>query len=289
MDATQQHKVKVGKFEVIRVVEDASPTSPRFLWHNGSRETLAPHLDWLAPHFYTPDTNRIRMQIKTMVLKTPHHTILVDTCLGNHKKRDYEGWNMRTGPFLEDLGRAGVRPDDVDYVICTHLHVDHVGWNTRFENGKWVPTFPKAQYLFAEPEYLHWKEQKEGEFGEIFRDSVKPIVDAGLHRLVPVDFTVEDGVRFESTPGHTPGHCSVHLTSGGQEAVITGDMMHHPIQIAEPDWASKFDTDPAMGTATRRAFCNRYADRDVQIIGTHFSVPSLRIVGKGDQWRVKVV
>ncbi len=288
MDHGTSAAVKIGQIEVTHVVEDASPTSPRFLFADATRETLAPHAHWLAPHFYTPDTNRIRMAIQTMVVRTPHHTILVDTCLGNHKHRAYEGWHLRNGPFLADLGRAGVRPEDVNYVICTHLHVDHVGWNTRLVNGKWIPTFPKAQYLFAQPEYDYWKTQEEGESGVIFHDSIKPVVDAGLHRLVPVDFALEDGVRFESTPGHTPGHCSVHLTSGGQEAVITGDMMHHPIQIAAPEWCSKFDTDPAQGLATRRAFCGRYSDRDVRILGTHFAVPALRIVDDHGKWAVKV-
>ena len=288
MERGRTPAVKIGQFEVTHVVEDASPTSPRFLFSDATREALAPHAHGMAPHFYTAETNRIRMSIQTMVVRTRHHTILVDTCLGNHKHRAYEGWHLRNGPFLEDLGRAGVRPEDVNYVICTHLHVDHVGWNTRLVDGKWVPTFPKAHYLFAQPEYDFWKTKQEGEFGQIFQDSVKPVVDAGLHRLVPVDFTLEDGVRFESTPGHTPGHCSVHLSSGGQEAVITGDMMHHPLQIAAPEWCTKFDTDPAQALATRRAFCDRYADRDVQILGTHFAVPSIRIVGKGGKWGVQV-
>lgn len=288
MDATAQMSVKVGQISVTRVIEEAAPTSPRFLFAEATRESLAPHARWMEPYFYTAETNRIRMAIQTMVLRTRHHVILVDTCLGNHKHRAYEGWHLRNGPFLEDLGRAGVRPEDVDYVICTHLHVDHVGWNTRLVNGQWVPTFPKAQYLFAQPEYDFWKTQQDGESGVIFHDSIKPVVDAGQVRLVPVDFAVEDGVRFESTPGHTPGHCSIHLASAGQEAVITGDMMHHPLQIVAPEWCTKFDTDSAQALATRRAFCARYADRDVQIIGTHFSVPSLRIVGRGDGWQVRV-
>jgi glyoxylase-like metal-dependent hydrolase (beta-lactamase superfamily II) len=279
---------KIGQFAVTRVVEEDTPTSLRFLWSHVTRESIAPHLSWLAPHFYLPDINRIRMNIQTYVVRTPRHVILVDTCLGNDKQRDYPGWNLRHGPFLENLARAGVRPDEVDTVFCTHLHVDHVGWNTRWEGGRWVPTFPKAQYLFARPEYEYWSRQEQGEASRIFLDSVKPVVDAGLSRLVEPDFAIEDGVRLEPTPGHTPGHCSLHLSSGGQEAVITGDMMHHPLQIAEPEWSSNFDVDAAQGIRTRREFCGRYADRDVLILGTHFAGPALRIVDRKGRWAVRV-
>lgn len=281
--------ITLGQFQIGRVVEDAGPTSPRFLFAQATRETFAPHAQWLAPHFYVPETDRILMNIQTLVVRTRHHTILVDTCLGNHKPRANPGWNLRNGPFLEHLAQAGVRPEQVDFVLCTHLHVDHVGWNTRLQDGRWVPTFPNARYIFNRTEFEFWRAYPEPEAAQIFADSVQPVVQAGLSLLVEGAHAIEDGVRLEPTPGHTPGHCSVHLGSQGREAVITGDMMHHPIQIAEPEWSSKFCVDPRQAAATRRAFCERYADRDVLILGTHFAPPTaLRIVGRGNGFGVKL-
>ncbi len=281
--------LQMGRLHVSRVVETEGPTSPRFLFAQATPETLAPHRSWLAPHFYVPETDRILMSIQTFIVRTPHHVILVDTCLGNDKPRSNAAWNLRQGTYLADLERAGVRPQDVDYVLCTHLHVDHVGWNTRLEGGRWVPTFPKARYLFAKTEYEFWRDQREPDQAAVFGDSVRPIMDAGLAELVEGEHAIEDGVRLEPTPGHTPGHCSVHLASGGREAVITGDMMHHPIQIAEPDWSSKFCVDPQQAARTRHAFCGRYADRDVLILGTHFAPPTaLRIVGAKGRFQPQV-
>jgi len=277
--------LRLGHLEVSRVVDLETPTSPRFLFAEMTREAMAPHLAWAAPHFYDPRADRLLMSIQTFVLRTRHHTILVDTCLGNDKPRAYEGWNLRKGTYLEDLARSGVAPEQVDYVMCTHLHVDHVGWNTRLENGRWVPTFPRAKYVFAKTELDFWRGGSEPENAQVFADSVRPVLDAGQAVAVDMDHVLTDEIRLEPTPGHTPGHVSIHLTSAGQEAVITGDMMHHPVQIAEPDWSSKFCTDKAQSARTRREFCARYADRDVWILGTHFAPPTaVRIVSERGKW-----
>jgi glyoxylase-like metal-dependent hydrolase (beta-lactamase superfamily II) len=250
---------------------------------------MAPHLSWAAPRFYDPQAHRLLLSIQTFVLRTRHHTILVDTCLGNDKPRAYEGWNLRQGTYLEDLRKAGVAPDKVDFVLCTHLHVDHVGWNTRLDNGRWVPTFPNAKYLFAKQEVDFWRATEVEESAQVFRDSVQPVLDAGLAQSVAMDHVLTDEVRLEPTPGHTPGHVSVHLTSGGKEGVITGDMMHHPVQIAEPAWSMRFDTDKAQSERTRREFCARYADRDVWILGTHFAPPTaLHIVSERGRWLPRI-
>jgi len=195
---------------------------------------------------------------------------------------------LRTG-FLEDLRAAGVAPEAVDVVICTHLHVDHVGWNTRLADGRWVPTFPRARYLFARREWEHWTSEEEDGTKRILADSVAPVLDAGLADLVEMDHRVSDGIWLEPTPGHTPGHVSVRLHADGADAVITGDLMHHPVQVAEPAWQSAFDADPAQARATRRAFCARYADRPVDVLGTHFHHPTAgRIVSHRDAWRFVV-
>jgi len=278
--------LRLGQIHVSRVVELETPTSPRFLFTQMTPETMRPHLDWAAPHFYVPETNRMLMSIQTFVIRTRHHTILVDTCLGNDKQRAYPEWNLRKGPYLENLRQAGTAPEDVDFVLCTHLHVDHVGWNTRLKDGRWVPTFPRAKYVMARSELDYWRAGTEPESAQVFKDSVQPVLDAGQAMPVAMDHALDDEVRLEPTPGHTPGHVSVHLASGGREAVITGDMMHHPVQIAEPEWSSKFCTDPAQAVRTRQDFCSRYADRDVLILGTHFAPPTaVRIVSRQGRWR----
>ncbi len=278
--------IQLGDISISRVVESEGPTPAGFLLPDATEDNLRLHAEWMAPHFYDPQSGKLLMSIHSFILRTRHHTILVDTCLGNGKKRSVPNWNMRDGPFLEDLRAAGVSPEQVDVVLCTHLHVDHVGWNTRLENGRWVPTFPNARYLFAREEWEHWRESKEEQTAEVMKDSVLPIIEAKQADLVESDHAIDDELRLEPTPGHTPGHVSLHLSSGGQEAVITGDMMHHPVQMAEVSWCSHFCVDKARAIATRKEFLSRYADRDVIILGTHFAAPVAgHIVSAGEAWR----
>lgn len=281
--------LKVGQIEIASVEELNIPTSPRFLFPGIAPADFASYSQWLTPHFYQPETDRLRMPIQAFIVRTPHHLIVVDTCLGNGKKRIAPDWNMRNGPFLEDLKAAGVDPEKVDYVLCTHLHVDHVGWNTRLVDGKWKPTFPNARYVFNQTEYDFWSQSKEEEQAETFQDSVLPIMEAGKAELVGGEHEIVEGIRLEPTPGHTPGHCSIHLSSGGAEAVITGDMMHHPIQLLQPERSTRFCNDPAQAARTRRAFLSRYAERDVPIVGTHFAAPTHgHVVGHKDAFALKV-
>jgi glyoxylase-like metal-dependent hydrolase (beta-lactamase superfamily II) len=215
--------------------------------------------------------------------------MLVDTCVGNDKTRTNPAWNMLATDWLARLAAAGLPPESVDLVLCTHLHVDHVGWNTRLRDGRWVPTFPRARYVFGRREWEHWSRVQEEEYAAIYADSVQPVLDAGRADLVEADHRISEEIRLEPTPGHTPGHVSVHIGSGGREAVITGDLMHHPVQCAEPEWPSNFDVDVAEARATRRAFCARYADRDVTVLGTHFATPTAgRLASQGDTWRFLV-
>ena len=196
---------------------------------------------------------------------------------------------MLKGSFLEDLAEAGFPRESFDTVMCTHLHVDHVGWNTMLVDGKWAPTFPNARYLFARREWEYWSQNEQDDFGPVVEDSVRPIVDAGLADLVDMDHRITSEVWLEPTPGHTPGHVSVRISSQGEEAVITGDMTHHPCQFSHPDWAATVDYDADQSTQTRLDFYARYADQPVLVIGTHFATPTAgKIVRDGDAYRLDV-
>ena len=278
-----------GGLHVFAVVERAGPTRPTWLLPDATPEAVERHRGWLAPHFLD-DKGRFLQSIHTFVVRTPALTVLVDTCVGNDKDRGGRPpFHMLHTAFLDDLRAAGVAPESVDVVLCTHLHVDHVGWNTRLEHGRWVPTFPRARYLFARREWEHWSAERDDDAARIMADSVTPIVEAGLATLVEADHRISDELWLEPTPGHTPGHVSVRLRSGDADAVITGDLMHHPIQMAEPEWCSHFDFDPGQARKTRRAFCERYADGPVTVLGTHFHHPTAgRIVTHGPAWRLEV-
>ena len=172
---------------------------------------------------------------------------------------------------------AGFPPDSIDTVLCTHLHVDHVGWNTRLETGRWVPTFERARYVFGKTEYEYWRDHRaEPDKVAIFHDSVKPIVDAGKADLVASDARICDEITLIPTPGHSPGHMSVHIQSAGEEGLLAGDVAHHPCQMAHLDWCSTADSDPAQSIATRRDLFSRFADRPVLVIGGHFNAGHIK-------------
>ena len=180
---------------------------------------------------------------------------------------------------------AGFGPDDVTAVVCTHLHVDHVGWNTQLVGDDWVPSFPKARYLFGEKEWAHWRVEPQV-YGDVVGDSIQPCIDAGLAELVQSDMRLNDAVWLEPTPGHTPGHHSVRISSNGADAVITGDLCHHPIQFQLPEWSSEPDVAKPAATATRRQFAERYCDDHTLILGTHFGGPSCGLLrpAEGSWW-----
>jgi glyoxylase-like metal-dependent hydrolase (beta-lactamase superfamily II) len=213
-------------------------------------------------------------------VRTGRYTILVDSCIGNDKDRPTRPkWHRRQGDFLTQLAAAGVTPDDVDFVMCTHLHADHVGWNTRLVNGAWVPTFPKAQYLIAEPEYAHWKRQHDSNPPEpvlhgSFADSVLPVVQAGQAVMVRMDHEVEAGLHLEPAVGHTPGNVVIHVQNEGRHAVLLGDVLHHPVQLAYPEWSTRFCEDPAQSAKTRRGLIECYADTQTRLVTAHFAAPT---------------
>jgi glyoxylase-like metal-dependent hydrolase (beta-lactamase superfamily II) len=227
------------------------------------------------------------MSVHALLIESEGKRIVVDTCVGNDKQRSMvPNWHLRNGPFLSELASAGFPRESIDRVVCTHLHVDHVGWNTMLDGDKWVPTFPNARYLISRKEWDHWSQSKEEDFRQPVEDSVRPVIDAGLVDWVEPDHRITSEVSLEPTPGHTPGHVSVRISSGGKDAVVTGDLMHHPVQCAEPSWESSFDSDVEAARVTRRAFLQRYGGRDVLVFGTHFATPSAgKIVRHGDTWR----
>jgi glyoxylase-like metal-dependent hydrolase (beta-lactamase superfamily II) len=213
---------------------------------------------------------------RSYVLRTPQSLIVLDTCWGNHKERRLDPYAhlLNTG-YLDAMTAAGVDPADVDHVFCTHLHQDHVGWNTRLVDGAWVPTFPNATYLFVRSEYEHWTTVSPGSHGhDSFTDSVLPVVEAGLHRLVEPGHAIDDTVHVELLPGHTPGHSGLHVTSGSQEAVFTGDLFHVVHQFARPGWHIVVEHDVPQGAATRKAFVDRYTGTGVRVVPAHFNLPA---------------
>lgn len=277
----------VGDVRITSVVEVDQPLPGELLLPQATPAAIASH-PWLVPDFATDD-GEVTLRIQLLVVESRGRRIAVDTCLGNDKERTLDFFHLRSTPFLESLAAAGFAPESFDTVVCTHLHTDHVGWNTRLVDGKWVPTFPNARYLIGRVEAEHWDAYGVHEHGDVYGDSVRPIIEAGLADLVEFGHRVTDEVVLEPTPGHSPGHQSVHITSGGAEALITGDVLHHPIQCAEPDWSFFADSDPDAARATRRSVLARYADTDVLVVGTHFSGSGAgRVVSDGDAWRFAV-
>ncbi|MEW6633509.1 MAG: MBL fold metallo-hydrolase [Pseudomonadota bacterium] len=285
----------LGDITITRVVEREAPHLPIVdLFAGAEVDLLAPHRSWLEPHFITSD-NRLIHSFHCFVVRTPRLTILVDTCIGNDKVRpEAPIFHMRNGTFLEDLARQGVRPEDVDFVMCTHMHVDHVGWNTRLENGRWVPTFPNAKYLFGRKEWEFWRQQYETNGPELWDgsigDSVVPIVEADAHLLVDSDHQIDDAIWLSPSPGHTPGHFCVNIRRGGRRALMTGDVFHNAVQCARPEWNSIYCSDADQARATRRSILETFGDTDTAILPAHFASPTCgRFVSQGlGSWRYDV-
>jgi glyoxylase-like metal-dependent hydrolase (beta-lactamase superfamily II) len=277
---------QVGDVTVTRIVETAPITSPvSMMFPDDDRSLLAPH-DWLKPHFLSPEGEML-VAWQCFVVETPERRIMVDTCIGNDRKRFFDIFSNLSTPFLSDLQEAGYPPQSIDTVLCTHLHYDHVGWNTHRVDGRWVPTFPNARYLFGrvEWEHIHHLAAAGDWHADHLPDALQPVMDAGLADLIETEHTVCREVRLFPTVGHTPGHVSVHIESRGEVAVITGDIMHHPVQMAVPDKACSFDHDKAQACCTRRSFLAQYQDRGALVIGSHFPDPTAgHVRSRDDAW-----
>jgi glyoxylase-like metal-dependent hydrolase (beta-lactamase superfamily II) len=251
-------------------------------------------LDWLHPHYATPD-GRQRLNFQGFVVQAPGRVIVVDSCIGAGRERDFDVFCNLPEGFLEDLESLGIRREDVDTVMCTHLHFDHVGWNTYKDpaTGEFKPTFPNARYLFGRTEYEAWETviRHDGHHTDTHLiECVEPIVQLGLADFIEVDHEIARGddwrIVCEPSHGHTPGHVHVRIGSKGEQAVITGDLMHHPMQCAMPARDATFDMDKDAGRASRVRFVDSYKDSGTVVIGAHFAEPTAGHLETGADGRV---
>ncbi len=288
---------KLGDLEIRRAVESEVPIFDALTFFpQATMDVIEANRDWLMPRYIDPNTIEIILCIQSYIIKTPHHIILVDTCVGNHKPRPARPtWHMQNGPFLSKLAATGFQPEDIDFVLCTHLHVDHVGWNTKLLDGRWVPTFPNAKYIFSKNEYKLWEDRYNS--GEkvpvplVFEDSVLPIVDAGQAIIVEDDYQIDDGLWLEPAPGHTPGHVMLNLQSGSHKGLMSGDVIHHPLQLIKPHWSSRACEDPIQSATSRISMLERIADTDTLLCPAHFGSPSMGHVvsHSANQFRYKLI
>jgi glyoxylase-like metal-dependent hydrolase (beta-lactamase superfamily II) len=281
-----------GPFEIYRV-QDLQWDERRldFLFRDASHEDFSRTRASRDERFVDVERALLRMSFHSLVIRTPHGNLLVDTCVGNHKHRPMlPEWHLQEFPYLDRLRRVGFTPDDIDFVCCTHLHGDHVGWNTQLDNGRWVPTFRNARYLFADSELSYWESfhatQPENMYAAVWHDSVLPVIEAGMVDRVAADHEVLPGICLRPAPGHTPGNVVIDVTDGRMNAVLGGDVLHHPVQVERPDWVPVFDDDGERAARTRRELLERIVDSDTLLLGAHFTGPgALRIRGEGDGFR----
>ena len=287
-------KWQIGKIKVTRIHEVVFPEFSDVI--PAVTKELVKEIKWLFPHFVTAD-GHLSLSIHSLIVETPTHKLVVDTCIGDGRDRmPMEGMHMLSTNYMRDMQSEGYQPEDIDFVLCTHLHVDHVGWNTRLVDGKWVPTFPNAKYIMDKKDLDFWGSidaDTDIDFmqvqRQVFEDSLMPVINAGLAQPVDAPSIICEGVRLISTPGHTPGHVSVVLESEGQTGLITGDFIHHPIQFHDPALVSPFDVDNEMAIETRRRIFGEYADTPTLIIGTHFAGPTAgTLVTENGTYRLKV-
>ena len=270
-------EVKLGAATVQRIEESYEPNfDAKMFFPDWQPAVVQEHRDWLLPNHYDEPSGSLKLSVHSWLLTVGGKRILIDTCVGNHKSRPHRPkWHLMETPYLARLKAAGVEPDQVDMVMCTHLHVDHVGWNTRLENGRWVPTFPKARYVFGKNEFDYWTEQNAKTPVPPFADSVLPVVEAKLAEVVRDDYAIGDHTRILPTPGHTPGHVAFTFGRNKDDAVFSGDLMHSPLQTRYPELSAKFDVDQAQAATTRRQFMERYCDSDTLCCTAHFPSPSV--------------
>lgn len=272
---------KIGEVEVWRILEILAPfRTPETLWPNAGPD-VARIIEEHVPRGICPQTGGLILPVQGFLLKTPSHNILVDSCVGNDKTvPNTPEWHQRSdGRFEAALAAAGVEFEDVDYVLCTHLHTDHAGWNTRLVDGRWVPTFPKARYLMPAAD----REMHASRNTDFYQENVLPVVETGQADWVQAGDTLGDHVTLIPTPGHTPGHVSIKVASQGREAIITGDALHSTAQCWHPEWHFTYDADPERAVSSRRTLLETAAQADCVVLGSHFALPSIgRIKAKGD-------
>jgi len=288
--------LNIGEFRIQRVTETEGPFAPlEFVLPAVDLAKVQAQASWVRPRYLSAD-NKLVMGFYSYVLSTGRHHILVDSCVGNDKERPTRAsWHRQDYGYLQALERAGLQPEDIDFVCCTHLHADHVGWNTQIKDGRWVPTFPKARYVFGRTEYAHWETAHREALASAteppnhgsFADSALPVVEAGRADLVAEDFEFEQGVYLRPAFGHTPGNCCLHVKSQGAQAVFSGDIFHTPVQLIDLSWSSRFCHDAGAAEATRRQLVESIADTSTVLLGAHFPTPTAGRVasaGEGFKW-----
>lgn len=273
-------EVKLGGAMATRIEESYEPNfeAKRF-FPDWTPAIVQQHRDWMVPNHYDEASGWLKLSIHSWLLKVGGKTILIDTCVGNHKPRPHRPkWDMMETKYLERLAAAGVKPDDIDMVMCTHLHVDHVGWNTRLDNGRWVPTFKNAKYVFSREDFEYYKTvdadpEKGPANGGSFRDSVLPVVEAGLAQMVSGASEIDETLRIEPAPGHTPGNIAIKFESQGSKALFSGDILHHAVQIFNPEWNSFACVQQDNARTSRKAALEYCAGSGALLMPCHFGAP----------------
>ncbi|MGW0080447.1 MBL fold metallo-hydrolase [Streptomyces sp. NPDC003393] len=288
----------IGDHEVFRVVEWEGPYVPvGDLVPGCGPEVWKEHEDLLVPGFKEAGGDRAVVALQTWVVRGGGRTVLVDTGVGNDRERPGTPlFHRRKGDFLARLERAGIRPEDVDVVVNTHIHGDHIGWNTHEVDGRWVPTFPRARYLIPAADDRHFGPAG-GYAGGVrpddrlmYEDSIAPVHRAGQAVLWEEEYRIDEHLTLEAVPGHTPGSSVLWLASGGDRAVFVGDLLHSPLQILHPDRNSRFCGEPRQSVASRRRVLERAAREDAWVIPAHFGGPgAVRVAFQGARDRFTVV
>jgi glyoxylase-like metal-dependent hydrolase (beta-lactamase superfamily II) len=289
----------IGTVRVTRVEEQLGFASvpPEKFFVGFEREVLERHLAWLVPDHYSPEHNRLISSVHSWLIRTPRHTILLDCCAGNHKERPgFARFHQLDTPYLARLRAAGVEPEEIDIVLCTHLHSDHVGWNTMLRDGRWVPTFPNARYLFsrAENDYGDPRRNPAAEAdpqrNKAYCDSVLPVIETGQAVLLDGAHAIDDTMLVEPAPGHTVGHVVLKLVDQGERALFSGDAIHHPLQVYVPSWNSCFCEIPNEARATRHRLLGDRAEHGALLFPIHFGAPHVATIAReGDAFKLRFV
>ena len=290
----ERDNCQVGNIVINRIVDlENIPFAAELIYPDSTPEIMERISGRLDKIHFGDTSSDLYLSFHSYLIRTANHTILVDLCCGNDKHRPTRPhWHERSGPFLDNLADAGVTPDDVDIVMCTHLHADHVGWNTKLENGTWVPTFPNARYLFAEKEFNYWQALHDANPPEpvmygSFEDSVLPVISSGQAEFVAGDYKVGSGVFLEPAYGHTPGNVMIHAEDNGRHAILCGDAIHHPVQLIHPEWSTNFCSDQAESRATRLALLENCAGTSTMLLPAHFQSPEYGTIEKdGDGYHL---
>ncbi|MFY0613891.1 MAG: MBL fold metallo-hydrolase [Hyphomicrobiaceae bacterium] len=283
--------MKIGSFGITRVPEMEYPMAEATSFFPDLTADMLAEVRRTLPPGHLTDDGRIVLSFHSYILQTGRYNILIDTCCGNDKQRPYRpAFTGLSGNYLETLAATGMQPEDIDFVMCTHLHWDHVGWNTKLVNGEWVPTFPNAKYIMAKREYDHWNAMyetgKDHAHRNGFEDSVLPIMRAEKAILVADDHEVDTGIWLGPCHGHSPGHVVINLQSGDETGVLTGDIIHHRLQFRYPDLSTSADTDMETARINRKALIEKHAGSGTLVCTAHLHGKSVgRIEPEADHFR----